>query len=74
MTPAEAYNLLTDVQHDYVCMLRELHRVKKSVVAEVDPWTLPIVQRMLKGRRDLSIASGIKGPPGDPMYTRIILP
>lgn len=59
MTMSEAYTLLTDVQKDYIAMVRELNEVK-HMVKQVDPWSLPIVQRMEKGKEDLAIALGIK--------------
>jgi len=57
MTPLEALNLLTDVQQDYAAMVRELNRHKK-LANPVDPWSLPLMERMTKARCDLAMAAG----------------
>ena len=58
MNPLEAYNLLTDVQQDYAAMVRELNRHKK-LVHPVDPWTMPLMERMTAARKDLAIVAGV---------------
>ena len=61
MSSLEAFNLLTDVQQDYAAMVRELNRHKR-LVNPVDPWTMPLMERMTKARRDLAMAAGVRNP------------
>jgi hypothetical protein len=65
MTPLEVYNLLVDVQQDYAGMVRELNRHKKLTV-DVDPWSLPLMHRLTKARRDLAMVAGVKDT-GNPL-------
>ena len=59
MTPREAHDLLKDVQADYIGMVHEMNRIKR-LVKPVDPWKLPLVERMEKGICDLRLAAGIQ--------------
>jgi hypothetical protein len=67
MTPGEAYRLLTEVQKDYAEMVRELN-AHKRLGTPVDPYLMPSMQRLSKGRRDLAMAAGLVWPvKGDPL-------
>jgi hypothetical protein len=58
MSPLEVYNLLTDVQQDYAAMVRELNRHKKHLVHPVDPWSMPLMDRLTQARKDLAMVAG----------------
>jgi hypothetical protein len=64
MSLEEAYQLLDDIERDYRAMVRDLNRLKRREVMASDIETLPLIQRIAKGKRDLAIALGIqKGTP-----------
>lgn len=58
MSPFEAYNLIKDIESDYIRMVRDLN-VAKRKIKPVDPWSLPLVERMEKAMNDLALAAGI---------------
>lgn len=59
MTPKEVHDLLADVQADYIAMVRELNGHKRRV-NPVDPWSLPLVERLERAKIDLAMVAGIK--------------
>lgn len=61
MKPLEVYHLLRDVQADYVAMVREMNVLKRRI-HPVDPFKLPLVQRMEKAIYDLGIVADVVKP------------
>ena len=58
MKPLEVYEILTEVQKDYAGMVRELN-AHKRMVKPVDPWGLPLMQKLQTARRDLAMVAGL---------------